>query len=266
MIHLTERAVAVAMIVCFLVACATSPTGRRQLHLLSAGQMDQVGQQSYSEIKKHYPDSKNKKWTHEVHCVVKSLLERNGEHSSEWEVHLFASQEVNAFALPGRKIGVYEGMFKVLQSPDQLAAVLGHEIGHVEAQHGNARLSQALIIQGGLTAADIVLQQKKPKYRGFIMAALGAATQFGVILPFSRADELEADTLGMQYMSNAGFEPRSAIALWKNMGKLGATPPELLSTHPAPETRIQKIREHLPEYELRRADALKKFPAPACAG
>ena len=152
---------------------------------------------------------------------------------------------MNAFALPGGKIGVHTGILKVANSADQLAAVLGHEVGHVIARHGAERVSQSVATQGGLALADIMLDRKSES-RSLIMAGLGLGAQFGILLPFSRKHESEADEIGLYLMANAGFDPEHSVELWRNMAKAsGGAPPEFLSTHPSNTSRISGLQSRM---------------------
>ncbi len=160
---------------------------------------------------------------------------------ASWEVVVFQDDTANAFALPGGKIGVHTGLLRVARTPGQLAAVLGHEVGHVIARHGNERVSQALGVQLGLAAAAKALEEEDN--RPLILAALGLGAQYGILLPYSRTHESEADTIGQRLMAEAGFDPREAPALWQNMQAAGGGgPPEFLSTHPSHARRIRDLR------------------------
>jgi predicted Zn-dependent protease len=147
----------ILLIVFVLCGCASSPTGRKQLTLLGSGQMDQMGDQSFEELKKKQPQSKDPKQTQYVRCITDRLLTTMGENPSEWEILVFKDESPNAFALPGKNMGVHTGMLSLAKNQHQLAAVIGHEIGHVLANHGNERVSQGLLAQAGLTAADLFL-------------------------------------------------------------------------------------------------------------
>lgn len=234
------------------------------MHLFPSSQMDSLGRKSYQEIKNKTPISRNSRYVNITNCVVKALLDRNGFRSQEWEINVFADPAVNAFALPGKKIGVFEGLFKAAANEDQLAAVVGHEIGHVIAEHGNERISQQVALQGLVVGTSIALD-KQNKNTGLILAAIGVGANFGFILPFSRKHESEADEIGLEYMARAGFDPRQGVDLWQNMSKQGKTPPEILSTHPSSSTRIKDIRRLLPKMIALQDQALQKYPAPSCA-
>lgn len=231
-----------------LVSCSSTPTGRSQLTLISSSQMDSMGEQSFEELKKKGNVSKDPKQNTYVQCITNALLQAMGENPSSWEVLVFNDDSPNAFALPGKNVGVHTGMIKLAQNQHQLAAVVGHEIGHVLAEHGNERVSQNLVAQAGLQAADIFLGGDSQKDQ-LILGALGVGAQFGVLLPFSRKQESEADHLGLEYMAKAGFDPRQASELWQQMKqKAGGSPPEFLSTHPSPQSRIEDLSQRAPEY------------------
>jgi len=231
-----------------LTDCASSPTGRKQLKLIDSGQMSQLGIQSFDELKKQQPISTDPKQNQLVQCVTNALLKAMGKDPSQWEIRVFKDDTPNAFALPGNKVGVHTGMITLVQNPDQLAAVIGHEIGHVLANHGNERMSQALVAQAGMTAAALALGQDSQKDQ-LIIAALGVGTQFGVLLPYQRTQESEADTLGVEYMAKAGFDPMQSVQLWKLMAaKTGKGPAEFLSTHPSNSSRINALGKLAPKY------------------
>jgi len=225
-----------------VTACATSPLGRSQLKLVSDSELNQLGATAFLETQKATPVSTDGRATAYVNCVADAITREVG---GSWEVKVFASNDVNAFALPGGKIGVYTGLLKVTETPEQLAAVIGHEVAHVIAGHSNERVSQQQVANVGLTMAQVLVGGGVAG--GTVMSALGAGAQYGVLLPFSRAHESEADLVGLDYMAAAGFDPRAAVQLWRNMAKVGGQkPPEFASSHPSDETRIRQIEERLP--------------------
>lgn len=234
-----------------LAACAVSPTGRHQLQLFPANEMAQMGDQSYRQLQQQKPVSHDKSQISYVECVAHAITAVTGPPKSggQWRVTLFkADDTVNAFALPGGNIGVYTGLLKVAQNPAQLAAVIGHEIGHVEAGHANERLSTTYATQTGLQLIQALSGASGVAGGQQIMALLGVGAQVGVLLPFSRAQESEADVLGLNYMAKAGFDPRQSIDLWHNMSKAGGkAPPEWLSTHPSNDNRIQNLESRMPQ-------------------
>lgn len=231
----------------FFVGCQTSPTGRTQFVPISEGQADAMGIQAFEQLKDQQPMDQNPADKAYIQCIADAITAVSGL-NGQWEVVVFQSDEVNAFALPGNKIGVYTGILKVAQTPDQLATVLGHEVGHVVSQHGRERMSEQLAAQGILAVSSALLSENNSLAHQAIMGALGLGAQYGVILPFSRAQESEADLVGLHLMAKAGFDPRQAIELWKNMSKAAASStPAFLSDHPSNENRIAALRAHLDE-------------------
>lgn len=161
---------------------------------------------------------------------------------------MFEGEEVNAFALPGKKIGVYEGMMRTARGDDALATVIAHEVAHNVAAHPAERLSSQVAAEAGLNIAGALLGSAGIAQSRAIAGILGAGVQYGVLLPYSRNQELEADRLGLRYMAQAGYDPRAAIAFWQDMQRAGGPrPPTFLSTHPAPDQRIEQIQALIPE-------------------
>jgi predicted Zn-dependent protease len=223
--------------------------GRKQLKLIGSGQMDQMGHQSFQELKKQSKVSGSEKYNSYVNCIAKPLLLSMGQNPSQWEIRVFQDDSLNAFALPGNKIGVHTGMIEFAANQDQLAAVVGHEIGHVLAEHSNERLSQEIVLKYGIEALQGQLDDPNSKKSQMILGGLGLGSKIGVLLPFSRKHETEADLLGLQYMAKAGFDPRQASELWKKMkAKSSASTPEFLSTHPSNSTRIENLSRQAPKY------------------
>ncbi|MFP8967498.1 M48 family metallopeptidase [Pokkaliibacter sp. CJK22405] len=252
------------LLLCLTMAgCATSPMGRKQLKLLSDDDVQKMGLQSFDDLKKEATISKDAKANRYVSCVAQAVVAGIPDQYTQrsWEVTLFQSDEANAFALPGGKIGVYSGLLKVAKGQDQLAAVIGHEVGHVLAGHSNERMSTQLVTDTGLSLVNIATGVTGNSSQ--LLSLLGVGAQYGVILPFSRVQESEADLIGVDMMARAGFDPRQSISLWENMAReAGASPPELLSTHPAPANRMENLQKRLsvalPLYE--QARGLGKHP------
>jgi predicted Zn-dependent protease len=251
-----------------LLSCATSPLGRRQLSLMPESQMNAMGAQSFEELKSKTPIERDAKLNAYVNCVAKPITEaaKGQLKVDHWEIVVFKSDQINAFALPGGKIGVYTGILPVLKTGAQLAAVLGHEVGHVIAQHGNERVSQSMVAQGGLVIADFLSGKMDPSKKQILMAGLGVGMQYGVLLPYGRTQENEADIIGLKLMSQAGFDPHQAIEVWKNMSAAssGKAPPEFMSTHPSNESRIQNISSNLGETVPMYQAAQKAGKNPRC--
>ncbi|HHJ20983.1 MAG TPA: M48 family peptidase, partial [Gammaproteobacteria bacterium] len=196
------------LVAVLMVGCATSPLGRRQLIFLPESQMAELGVASYTEMKKKQPIERSGTSNRYVSCVANAIThELTGKWAKQdWEVTVFKDDSANAFALPGGKIGVHTGLFKAAKNQDQLAAVLGHEVGHVLARHGNERVSTNLVAQTGLQIATVMVGGSAAK-KSAVMAALGVGAQVGVLLPFSRKHETEADLIGLDLMARAGFDP-----------------------------------------------------------
>ncbi|RUO21290.1 peptidase [Aliidiomarina iranensis] len=253
-----------------LVACTTSPTGRSQLNLFSGGALNSLGQQSFSEMKQQEKVSNDAELNGYVQCVADAIIEilPDQYRSIEWEVAVFESDAINAFALPGGHIGFYTGIMKLAENEHQLAAIMGHEIGHVMAEHSSERMSTNLLISGALLGTDLALSDRPTEQRAMIMAALGIGTQIAVALPYSRTHESEADEIGLDLMARAGFRPEEAPKLWENMAAQGSgSTPELLSTHPSPTSRIRELSAQVPRvmplYEARAsAGRLPQCPRP----
>ncbi len=244
-------------------ACATSPTGRNQLLMMPDAEINQMGLQAFSELKNTKPISKNNSYKKFATCIARPLTQQVG---GNWEVVVFEDETLNAFALPGNKIGVHSGLIKLVDNQDQLAAVIGHEIGHVLAKHSNERMSQETAVSGGLSvlSAVIPVAGASAALTQVGMSALGVAAQYGVILPFSRTHESEADVMGMEMMAKAGFDPKQSVVLWQKMSKAsaGQQTPEFMSTHPADSTRIADLTEKLPTAlaQYQKAQAAGKHP------
>lgn len=234
------------------VACATSPTGRSQVLLYSDAELDQMGVASFEQQKQEVPVSTDSSANRYVECVANAIVAQLEPHQrTGWEVRVFQSDDVNAFALPGRKIGVYQGLLGVATTQDQLAAVIGHEVGHVLARHGNERVSQATLAQMSQQAVAAAVQSADMGSQAgqMVMAGFGLGAQYGVLLPFSRSHESEADAIGLDLMAKAGFDPRAAVSLWQNMAAAagGMEPLEFTSTHPSSQTRIEELQADMDE-------------------
>ncbi|KLV04149.1 Zn-dependent protease [Photobacterium aquae] len=230
-----------------LTACSSSPTGRQQMLLYSEQDMSQLGAQSFEQLKEKEKISTNKATQHYVQCVTDALTATlsGPQTPGQWEVVVFDSKQINAFALPGGKIGVYTGLLNVANNQDQLATVIGHEIAHVLAQHSNERLSRSQLANVGMQISSIAISGTQ--YHDAAMAGLGLGVQYGVLMPYGRAQESESDIMGLRLMAQAGFNPQESITLWKNMAKAsgGQQPPELLSTHPSHDTRIDDLKAEI---------------------
>jgi predicted Zn-dependent protease len=264
--NLLRGGVAVATLL--LVACATSPTGRKQFMLFSpdAGEMSKMGAVAFDDLKKKQKVNTDPAINGYVSCVANALLGvLPGDEGKGWEIKVFEDDTPNAFALPGKKIGVHTGILKVANTQSQLAAVVGHEIGHVEAKHSAERLSQQTAATGALAVAGILASTQDNTQKGLVMGALGAGVTYGVLMPFSRTQESEADTIGLRYMAEAGFDPDESIKLWENMAAASKTKtPEFLSTHPSDQTRMAALNRQLVAAEDVAAEARAQGRKPNC--
>jgi len=243
------KAAAIGMLsAAVLSACTKSSTGRNQIMLFSEAQLSQMGSQSFEELKKKEKISQDRKLNNYVQCVANAVTKQvpSSVHSGNWEVVVFDSKQVNAFALPGGKIGVYTGILDVAKGQDQLAAIIGHEIGHVIEHHSNERLSANQLAQVGLTLTSAALETTEIENKRLIQVGAALGVQYFGIMPYSRSHESEADIVGQDLMAQAGFKPNAAISLWQNMAKISkGAPPEFLSTHPSNQTRINALSDHL---------------------
>jgi predicted Zn-dependent protease len=234
-----------------LSACATSPlTGRSQLQLLPESAEIQMGLDAFRQILAKSKLSSDPILTAQVTRVGQRIAEATGRTDYAWEFKLIEDKQVNAFCLPGGKVGVYTGILPITQDDPGLAAVLGHEVSHATARHGSERVSQALLVQAGLVATQAALARGDPRTVQQVAALLGAGATVGLILPWGRAQESEADRLGLTYMAKAGYHPQAARDFWVRMAEAARgkeRPPDFLSTHPAPETRIRQIEAWIPE-------------------
>jgi len=260
-----KKSLTLAITACLMVSCVTSPLGRRQLAFLPAGEMDAMGVQAFDNLKQETPIEQDGNTNRYVSCVANTVLKEMEQLTNQqWEVRVFKDDSANAFALPGGKIGVHTGLLKIAKNQDQLATVIGHEIGHVLAQHSNERMSQQLVMQTGMGLLQALSNVQSAKGQ-LLMAALGVGAQVGILLPYSRLQESEADELGIQYMSSAGFDPRESVTLWENMAAASdGQPPEFLSTHPSHGTRIDNLRSAMGNAMMRYEDARAVGKKPNC--
>ncbi|PXY00388.1 M48 family metallopeptidase [Halomonas sp. LBP4] len=248
-----------------LTACTTSPTGRSQLTLMSDDQLDQMGAQAFAQYQEELPTVGGAPLRY-VECVTDAVVRAlpAGVRDQNWQVKVFESEQANAFALPGGYVGINTGLLEIAENQDQLAAVIGHEIGHVMARHANERASTQGATQLGLSVISSASGLQGPGGEQ-MMAALGMGAQYGILLPFSRRHESEADTIGLNLMADAGFDPRASIALWGNMGATGGgRPPAWMSTHPSHGQRIGGLEAGMGEAMARYEQARQAGRQPNC--
>ncbi len=234
------------------VSCYTAPvTGRSQLILLTPSQENEMGITAFNEVLKTSTISNNQSYNETVSRVGNRIARVADTPDYEWDFKVIEDDEqINAFALPGGKVGVYTGILPVAETEAGLATVMAHEVGHVAARHGGERVSSSMLAQLGAIGLSAALGGGDPYVTEAVMQAYGLGANVGVLLPFSRGQESEADRIGLVYMARAGYDPREAIAFWERMDEAvrgKPQPPEFLSTHPGYGTRISNLKMWLPE-------------------
>lgn len=225
-------------------ACTESPTGRRQFILMDEGQTQQLGAQAFKEVLAEHPVSRDRNLNARVDTVARRIVAAAGMDPDDCEIRVIQDNTPNAFAMPGCKIGVHTGLFKVVENDAQLAAVLGHEVAHVTVRHAEERMSRDMLLNAALVVGGIAAGQDNAQ---LVQLAAAAAT-LGIVLPFSRDQESEADAVGLRYMARAGYDPNEAVEVWKNFERMGGDrAPQFLSTHPAPGNRIAELQKLVPD-------------------
>jgi predicted Zn-dependent protease len=259
---MVQRITAFFLLVATIIACSTNPvTGRRQFKLVSEQELQAMATQEYRQFlsSNRVVSPSGDRDAEMVRRVGQRLATAVAQYYSQqnlgetlqgynWEFNLVNDPAANAWAMPGGKVVVYTGLLKITQNEAALANVLGHEISHAIFQHGNERMSQGLAQQLGGAALSVALSNQPAATQNLFMQAYGIGSQVGVLLPFSRKHELEADRYGMRWAAMAGYNPREAIALWKRMQQNSSgAPPEFMSTHPSEANRISQLEKFLPE-------------------
>jgi predicted Zn-dependent protease len=258
-----KRILAIFISMAFVVACTKNTvTGRNQARLVPESELQAMAAQQYQQFlstNKVVSSSVNRdaemvtrvgrRVTKAVEGYMTQLGHGDDLKGYQWEYNLVEDKAANAWCMPGGKIVVYTGLLPITQNEAALAAVMGHEVAHAVLYHGNERVSQGMIAQGLGAGLSIALADKPAATQNLFMAAFGVGSQVGVLLPFSRKHELEADHYGMLWMAAAGYNPQEAINLWERMqaASSGSKPPEFLSTHPAESNRIAQLKKYLPE-------------------
>lgn len=257
-IRITGLFLALALL---LVDCNKVPvTGRRQFDILPDGQVLALANDQYNQFLNQSKvvtgtDEERlvKKVGNDIAAAVERYFSEQGDKDQlkgyNWEFNLVQDPAINAFAMPGGKTVVYTGILPIAETEAGLAVIMGHEIAHAIAKHGDERMSQALTAQLGGAALSVALRNKPQQTRQLFLASYGLGSQVGILLPFSRTQESEADKLGLVFMAMAGYNPHAAIDFWQRMGAVAQGPgqPEFLSTHPHPETRVENIRQYMDE-------------------
>lgn len=238
------------LIAVVVAACSTSPTGRKQVIWKSDAELAVESAKAFADMTASMPLVTDRAIIDYMACVANAVVNVLDPPYSEyeWEMRIFDDDLVNAFAMPGGKIGVYKGILRAAQNQDQLAAVIGHEIAHVTARHSNERASRAMMTGVGAEVAAVILGggHRGATYTAY--EALRTGATFGILLPFNRTQESEADIVGLEYMAKAGFDPRASVPLWQNMASQHENEPaEFLSTHPSSERRIEQLVSEWPK-------------------
>lgn len=266
------RAVVSMISLLLLSACSTVPvTGRSHLNLIPGSSMLSMSAQQYGTFLKENKLSQNQQQTAMVKRVgsrIQGAVERYFASAGlqaqlknyNWEFNLVDDKQVNAWCMPGGKVVVYTGIMPIARDDTGLAVVMGHEIAHAIAEHGNERMSQGMIAQLGGTALATALATRPEETKQLWMSVYGVGTQYGALLPYGRMQESEADHLGLVFMTIAGYDPNAAVSFWERMaaGKGGQAPPEFLSTHPSDTTRIQQLKKLIPQVSAQYAGQSKQ--------
>lgn len=257
-----KKVISLILAASLFAACSTNRvTGRKQLSLVPESQLQMMASQQYDAFLKENKvvnpsQSQDAAMVQRVGIRIADAITNyyTSQGKSDllkgynWEFNLVDNKDINAWAMPGGKVVVYTGILPVTQTEDALAVVLGHEIAHAIAQHGNERMSQQLVQQLGGVALQVALANKPQQTQDIFLTSYGVGTTVGAILPFSRKEELEADKFGLFFSAMAGYDPQVAIPFWQRMANSGgAKPPEFLSTHPADDTRIKKLQAIMPD-------------------
>ena len=264
--HPGRRVAAALLVAAWTVSCATSPLGRSQLKMMPREQVDQAGEMAFDQILQQKPLSRDSDVNAYVLCVTRSITAQLSGPAARlnWQVVVFDDLSPNAFALPSGKIGVNRGMLRVARSQDQLGAVIGHEISHVVAEHANERMSAEYAAGSALSLGANAAGAVHPGF-GQAVGLLGTGAQIGVLLPYARAHEREADLMGLDLTARAGFDPSQAIVLWENMGEIStARTSDFLSTHPGEKQRMEELRARLPKAMAIYRNAQARGRSPHC--
>ncbi len=224
--------------------CVENPAlGRRQMLLVTDEQLAQLSASAWTQLRQQQPISRNSAYNRRLQSTGDRIVAASNLPNQDWEYTVFESDQINAFVMPGGKVGFYSGILDIMDNDDQVATVMGHEVGHVAGRHAAERYSQQIAANAALTATNIALQSQDVRFSQEIAAILGAGVSFGILLPYSRQHEYEADRLGVQYMANANYNPREALNFWQTMAGMsrGNKPLEFMSTHPSDESRIREM-------------------------
>lgn len=262
-----SQTIVLLALIAAIAACASVPhTGRRQFNMISDTRLNALAAKAFNEVTEKEPESKDERLTSVVKRVTQRIsqaaesLDRPG---FNWDVRVIEKEDPNAFCLPGGKIVVNTGIARYAKNEAGLAAILAHEVAHATARHGGERLSQKTLLDGAMAVGGEAIKDKDGTVseRGrLILSALGLGGVVGVILPYSRIHEFEADRIGQLYMAKAGYDPAESVRVWDRLSRIKKPPiPVWLSTHPADQDRVRKLREFLPDARKLYEDAATKY-------
>ena len=266
------KTIAVGGAAAAVTACATNPeTGRKQFLALAPGEaaLSQTAAASWDELKKSTPTSRDPRYTGRLQTIGNRVSRGAGRGDQNWEYTVFDQDTLNAFVLPGNRVGFYKGMMDFADNDDQIASIMGHEVGHVSGAHARERFSTQIGTQLGVTAASVAISSRvgrkcndvpaeqrnsclnaSNRNAQLAIAALGLGAQFGILLPYSRRHETESDLLGANYAQRAGYDPYEGVRLWEKMAERNQNrPPEFLSTHPDPSNRARTLNDYIVRQE-----------------
>ncbi len=266
MLKILRCGVPVFLVALLLAGCETVPeTGRSQLNIVSSSEEVKLGMEAFQDTKQKTPISKDAAATAMVQRAGQRIASVANLPNAQWEFVLFDSPEANAWCLPGGKVGVYSGILPITKDEAGLATVIGHEVAHATAHHGAERMSQQMAAQAGGTVVGALVSGKSQATQALVGQAYGAASQVGVLLPFSRKQEAEADYIGLLYMARAGYDPAAAVDFWQRFAEYnrqhgGSQGLAFLRTHPLDEQRIANLKAELPkaQAEYQKAKAAGK--------
>ncbi len=240
-----QHGIAIFLLAC-VVSCVTSPeTGRRSLQFMPESQLQAMAADQFATMRQELTVSKDAALHARIATIGRRVAVASGSliPPDDWEFVVFDNEAINAFAMPGGKVGFFTGLIEQAGSDDEIAAVMGHEIAHVTLRHGNERVSQALTVAIAAVGTQIAVKDQDQHVQQAVMLALGLGSQLGILLPYSRVHEREADRIGLLYAARAGYDPRAAVTFWERIEAEGKSsqPPEFLSSHPSPGNRIRDL-------------------------
>lgn len=260
--------VCMVVLIAFVAGCETAPfTGRSRLMLVGDTQMRELGMTAFQEMLGEQEISEDSELTAVLDRIGRRVSEvgdryliEYGKAAYDWEFVLIDSESANAFCLPGGKVGVYTGLVNYTENEAELANVVAHEVAHAILEHGGERMSQSLLIQMGFAAIMAGMEEKDENVQTGVLAALGLGATVGVLMPYSRRHEFEADEVGLMLLAETGYDPESAVVFWDRFArKGGAGMPEFLSTHPSDANRVQHLQAKMQEARIRYQRAPQQY-------